>query len=290
MLLVRYRHGETRRPLVGVLDGPEVSSIDAPSVGGLLSLPLAEIRARLESGGETVPAAEVTLLAPIDGRTEVWAAGVTYARSRDARMEESVTADVYGLVYDADRPELFFKAAAWRVVTDGEPIAIRADSALNVPEAELAVVANARGDIVGWTVCNDVSSRSIEGANPLYLPQAKVYAGSCALATGIRPAWNLDVFALEISLEVRRAHGLAWSGTINTEQLRRTPSELLGHLFVGDYFPEGVVLSTGTGIVPEMDFTLLEGDEVVITIDEIGALRNRVSVGKSDFAWLAARP
>jgi 2-dehydro-3-deoxy-D-arabinonate dehydratase len=290
MFLVRYQYGESGAPFVGVLEGPEVRRVDAPGIGALLSLPIAEIRERLECAADPVPVADVTLRAPIDGRMEVWAAGVTYARSRDARMEESTTADVYSLVYDADRPELFFKAVAWRVVTDGEPIAIRGDSPLNVPEAELAVVANADGDIVGWTVSDDVSSRSIEGANPLYLPQAKVYAGSCALATGIRPAWEVATDALNVFLEVRRGGVMAWSGTINTERLRRPPSELLSYLFAGDQFPEGVILSTGTGIVPEMDFALQEGDEVLITIDEVGTLRNSVRVGKASFAWLAARP
>ena len=289
MLLVRYRHRSASHPSVGVLEASEVRRVDAPRMGALLGLPVAEIRARLESAGDAVGVGDVTLLAPIDGRTEVWAAGVTYARSRDARIEESVTGDVYSRVYDAERPELFFKAAAWRVVTDGDPVAIRDDSPLNVPEAELAVVANAGGEIVGWTVCDDVSSRSIEGANPLYLPQAKIYAGSCALATGIRPAWELDASALDVSLEVHRGSALAWSGKISTERLRRTPAELLRHLFAADQFPEGVVLSTGTGIVPEIDFTLLEGDEVVISVDQVGTLRNSVMVGKSGFSWLAAR-
>ena len=153
----------------------------------------------------------------------------------------------------------------------------------------MAVVANADAEIIGWTVCDDVSSRSIEGANPLYLPQAKVYAGSCALASGIRPAWEVDTAALDVCLEVRRDGGSAWSGTVSTDQLRRTPPELLSHLFAADQFPDGVILSTGTGIVPELDFTLQEGDEVVITIDEVGTLSNPLRVGKTTFGWLAAR-
>ena len=153
------------------------------------------------------------LLPPIDGGTEVWAAGVTYARSRSAREEESSVSRVYELVYEADRPELFFKSVAWRVVTDGEPIGIRQDSDVNVPEAELALVVNAAGETVGYTVCNDVSSRSIEGENPLYLPQAKMYAGSCALASGIRPAWEVtDPGRLGIELEVSRAGGTGLAG------------------------------------------------------------------------------
>jgi len=288
MLLVRYLRGGNSDPEVGVVDGTGVRRVDVAGIGALLRLPATEIRARLEQAGEVIDGSDVTLLAPIDGRMEVWAAGVTYARSRQARMEESSMADVYSLVYDADRPEIFFKAAAWRVVGDGDPIAIREDSPLNVPEAELAAVANAAGEIVGWTVCDDVSSRSIEGANPLYLPQAKVYAGSCALAGGIRPAWEVDTGALGIRLEVRRDGEAAWTGAVNTDQLRRTPTELVSYLFAAEQFPDGVVISTGTGIVPEMDFTLHEGDEVVIAIDEVGVLRNVVRIGKEPFAWLAA--
>jgi 2-dehydro-3-deoxy-D-arabinonate dehydratase len=227
------------------------------------------------------------LLPPVDGRMEVWAAGVTYARSREARMEESSVADVYERVYGAERPELFFKAVPWRVVTDDEPIAIRRDSELNVPEAELAVVLNSVGETIGFTVCNDVSSRTIEGENPLYLPQAKVYAGSCALSSAIRPAWELDGGNLEITLEVRRDREIAWSGRVSTGQLRRTPAELSAFLFEEEQFPDGVILSTGTGIVPEMEFTLAVGDVVSITVDQVGTLSNHVVAGKGELAWLA---
>ena len=139
-----------------------------------------------------VPVDGLEFLPPLDGRGEVWCAGVTYERSRGARMEESTEQSVYDKVYTADRPELFQKAPAWRVVTDGEPVGIRVDSGHDVPEPELAVVANSHGEIVGFTVCNDMSSRSIEGVNPLYVPQAKLFAGGCALATGIRPVWEVE--------------------------------------------------------------------------------------------------
>jgi len=287
MLLVRYRREHGGGPEVGVLEGGVVRHVEAAGIGALLRLSAVEIRERLESVREPVAVSDVSLLAPLDGRMEVWAAGVTYERSRSARMEESTTADVYDHVYGARRPELFFKAVAWRVVTDGEPVGLRSDSHLNVPEAELAAVANAYGEIVGWTVCNDMSSRSIEGENPLYLPQAKVFAGSCALATGIRPAWEIETAALNISLEVRRGGTVAWAGSVNTDQLRRTPTELISYLFAGEQFPEGVVLSTGTGIVPGMDFGLVDGDEVIVTVDRVGALRNVVRVGKEYFTWLA---
>jgi 2-dehydro-3-deoxy-D-arabinonate dehydratase len=219
----------------------------------------------------------------------VWAAGVTYERSRSARQEESSVGGVYQLVYDADRPELFFKSVAWRVVTDKEPIAIRRDSALNVPEAELALVVNAHGEIVGYTVCNDMSSRSIEGENPLYLPQAKIYAGACALASGIRPVWEVpDTGQLGIELTVTRATEAVWQGRTSTASLVRRPVELVAWLFAEQSFPDGVVLSTGTGLVPEMDFTLQPGDVVTIAIDQVGTLSNVVVASADARSWLTA--
>jgi 2-dehydro-3-deoxy-D-arabinonate dehydratase len=247
-------------------------------IAELLALPAADLRA-LVTGlpGPTHELAGVTLLPPVDGRTEVWAAGVTYERSRDARVEESSERSVYERVYDAERPELFLKSVAWRVVTDGEPIAVRDDSALNVPEPELGLVVNADGDVVGYVVVDDVSSRTIEGTNPLYLPQAKIYAGSCAVSTGIRPAWEVpDAHALDITMTVRRGTGIAFHGTVSTSRLRRTADDLVGHLYHGQSFPDGAVLSTGTGIVPDIDFTLRPGDVVEIDISEVGRLTNSV--------------
>ena len=178
------------------------------------------------------------LLAPLDGRGEVWCAGVTYERSRGARMEESAEQSVYDKVYVADRPELFGKSPAWRVVTDGEPIGIRADSGHDVPEPELAVVVNAHGETVGYTVCNDVSSRSIEGENPLYIPQAKVFAGGCALAPGIRPAWEVpDPTDLAITLSVRRDGAEVFEGATSTAQLARPLDDLVDALCVGQRLP-----------------------------------------------------
>jgi 2-dehydro-3-deoxy-D-arabinonate dehydratase len=276
--VVRYAEGGTVR--VGVLTDGRVRPIaDLDSMAALLALPLEEARRRVETAdGSAVDVGDVRLLAPVDGRTEVWASGVTYSRSMDARVEESQVQDVYSLVYAAERPELFFKSVAWRVVTDGEPIAVRPDCAVTVPEPELAVVVNAGGEVFGYTVCDDVSSRDIEGENPLYLPQAKVYAGSCALAPGIRPAWEVpDPMALAISVRVTRNGGTAFEGTTSTAQLHRKLPDLIDYLVAAQDFPAGAVLATGTGIVPELDFTLAEGDVVDITVEQVGSLSNPVA-------------
>jgi 2-dehydro-3-deoxy-D-arabinonate dehydratase len=172
------------------------------------------------------------------------------------------------------------------VVIDGEPIAIRPDSELNVPEPELAVLANAAGDVVGYLACNDVSSRSIEGANPLYLPQAKCYAGSTALSALVRPAWEVDAGALGISLSITRDGAEVFAGQTGTDRMRRTPAELLDYLFRCEHHPDGVVLSTGTGIVPDVTFSLREGDEVSIAIGSVATLVNPVVVGKEELAFL----
>src|SRR3712207_3084545 len=202
-------------------------------------------------------------------------------------MEESSEQSVYDKVYAADRPELFLKAPAWRVVTDGQPVGIRSDSGHDVPEPELAVVANAHGEVVGYAVCNDMSSRSIEGENPLYIPQAKIFAGGCALGTGIRPAWEVpDPTNLRVRAVVRRDGAAVFEGETSTAKLARPLEELLEHLWRANHFPDGVALATGTGIVPEMDFTLRAGDLVEIEIEEVGRLVNRGEVGKEPFGWL----
>lgn len=225
-----------------------------------------------------MPVGDVRLLAPVDGLTEVWASGVTYERSMDARVEESQTQDIYAKVYAAERPELFFKSVAWRVVTDGGPIAVRPDSAVTVPEPELAVVVSATAEVLGYLVCDDVSSRDIEGENPLYLPQAKVYAGSCALSPGIRPAWEVpDPAALAIEVHVFRHGETAFKGATTTAHMRRSLSDLVANLVLAQDFPSGAVLTTGTGIVPDLDFTLLEGDVVEVTVEDVGTLSNPVA-------------
>jgi len=254
----------------------------------LLSHRIEEIE-RMCAGAVPDPSlGDVRLLAPADGAMEVWAAGVTYLRSRDARVEESSLKSVYELVYDAERPELFFKSPAWRVVVDGEPVGIRSDSELNVPEPELALVVNRFEEIVGYVVCNDMSSRSVEGENPLYLPQAKVYAGACALSPGIRPAWEVDPSDLAIRLTITREGTVVWDGTTSTKQIRRPFTELTAYLFHSENHPHGAVLATGTGVVPDLDFRLHAGDVITVTIDEIGELRNPVVVGKDHFTFLTA--
>ncbi len=221
------------------------------------------------------------LLAPIDGETEVWAAGVTYKQSEQARMEESGTPDIYAKVYAAKRPELFFKATPRRVAGPGAPIVVRTDSTWDVPEPELVLAVNAHAEIIGYTIGNDVSSRSIEGENPLYLPQAKVYAGCCGLGPGITPAWEVsDPYNLTIHLAIERNGQVYWEGETSTRELKRRFDELVTYLFLENDFPDGVFLCTGTALVPERQFTLEPGDVVQIDIDQLGTLRNPVIRGK----------
>ena len=218
------------------------------------------------------------ILPPIVSQ-EVWAAGVTYYRSRTARIEESQDAgggDFYDRVYTAERPELFFKATAHRVAGPGGVVRLRHDSQWNVPEPELALVVTRGGRIVGYTVGNDMSSRDIEGANPLYLPQAKVYDGSCALGPCILVAEEMLPAATEIEMHIRRAGETVFAGKTTLMQLKRTPESLVEFLFRDNSFPQGCLLLTGTGIVPPDDFTLHSGDEISITIESIGTLVNVV--------------
>jgi 2-dehydro-3-deoxy-D-arabinonate dehydratase len=256
-----------------------VTPLPFDSLAAALRAPLAQLREAVELAlrEPSVPLATVRLLAPVDAQ-EVWAAGVTYVRSRDARLEESGGADAYARVYGAERPELFFKASGRRVAGGGERIGVRADSGWNLPEPEVAVVVNAHGEIAGWTVGDDVSSRDIEGENALYIPQAKVYTRSCALGPGIRPAWELPpepVF--EIDLAVRRGGEIVVQGSTDTSRMVRGWEELVAWLTRALDFPDGAVLLTGTGIVPESDFSLREGDEVSITVAGVGTLRNAVA-------------
>lgn len=221
------------------------------------------------------------VLAPIDGETEVWAAGVTYKQSEQARMEESGTPDIYAKVYAAKRPELFFKATPRRVAGPDAPIVVRSDSTWDVPEPELVLVVNAHAEIIGYTIGNDVSSRSIEGENPLYLPQAKVYAGCCSLGPGITPAWEVsDPYNLTIHLTIERNGQVYWEGETSTRELKRRFDELVTYLFLENDFPDGVFLYTGTALVPERQFTLEPGDVVQIDVDQLGTLRNPVVRGK----------
>ena len=284
MDIIRYRTGESPAPLVGVRDQGQVFALPGvASLADLWALPLADIRQRVldRAAVPAAPVPGVTLLPPIDGRTEVWAAGVTYFSSREARVEESErSADVYLQVYQAERPELFFKSAAWRVAGDGQTIAVRADSAVDVPEPEVALVVNRFGEIAGYTACNDVSSRSIEGENPLYLPQAKVYLGGCALGPVIRPAWEItDPYDLGIELTIWRDGAVAWDGQASTSALRRKVDDLVGYLMRADIHPDGVVLATGTCLVPPAPFSLADGDVVAVTVTGVGMLTTGVVRG-----------
>lgn len=220
---------------------------------------------------------DMTLLAPLESQ-EVWAAGVTYQRSKTARMEESdFSATAYDRVYEAARPELFFKALAHKVAGPGTPVGIRRDSRWNVPEPELALVINSRGRIAGCTVGNDLSSREIEGENLLYLPQAKIYRQSCALGPVIRIGVSEpEVRQWHISLGIERTGRTVYNAQTSIGNIRRSFGELVEYLFRSQDFPQGVVLLTGTGIVPPKEFTLEAGDRVTITIEGIGVLENSV--------------
>ena len=249
-----------------------------------LLLPASELRAVLEEVDvEELERAEigrdVEQRAPIGRGQEVWASGVTYERSMEARVAEARAASVYDLVYEAERPELFLKATPRLVVGTGEPIGMRADSSWNVPEPELALLVNASSELVGYTLGNDMSSRSIEGENPLYLPQAKTYQRSCSLGPEVVPAWDVpDPAGLEIRMTITRGGRDVFAGEIGVGAIRRPMSTLVDYLFRALDFPWGVVLLTGTGIVPPDDFTLAADDVVRISADPIGELWNPVMV------------
>ena len=215
-----------------------------------------------------------TVVAPVESQ-EVWAAGVTYLRSRDARIEEALEPSPYDRVYEADRPELFLKTAGWRAVGPDEEIGVRRDSDWDVPEPELALVVDTSVEIVGYTIGNDVSSRSLEGANTLYLPQAKTYDASCALGPAIVPASSVDG-PFEIRMRIGRAGDVVYDATTSTASMARAFDDLVAHLGRALSFPVGAVLLTGTGIVPDPPFTLLPDDVVRIDIEGLGTLANRV--------------
>ena len=222
-------------------------------------------------------AGEIETLPPVD-RQEVWASGVTYERSRQARVDESVVAQAYNLIYDAERPEIFFKAPAYRVPPPGAPLRIRADSSWDVPEPELALVLTARTEIAGYLVADDLSSRSIEGENPLYLAQAKIWDDSIGLSDTIALARDLGDRARSAAIELRIERGgeTVFQGETSTAQMRRSFEELASYLFRELSHPHGAVLMTGTGLVPPDEFTLEHGDTVEIEIEGVGTLRHAV--------------
>jgi 2-dehydro-3-deoxy-D-arabinonate dehydratase len=271
MAIWRVATAEGERLARGPVEGGPVELIEG-TVDSLLA------SGTLDAPGAGPLPAGAQVLAPVQGQ-EVWAAGVTFATSRSARNEESGGHDFYDRVYDAERPELFFKAAPGRVRGPGQPIGVRADSGWDVPEPELAVVVSAAGEILGYTIGNDVSSRSIEGENPLYLPQAKVYRGSCALGPCIVP---VDEAAppeeMEITLRIVRGEEPVFQGSTQVALLRRRPEELVEWLFKAQDFPAGVVLLTGTSVIPAPEFTLRPGDTVKIVITGLGELVNTVEL------------
>ncbi len=272
---------------IGFVDNQQVYDITArfPSITAFLRWTIGRtdagsaLRKALHGTQPTAPLSSVTLLRPTDEQ-EIWAAGVTYERSRVAREEESANSGIYDRVYRAARPEVFFKATPSRVVGPMEPVAIRHDASWNVPEPELALVINPAKELIGYTVGNDMSSRDIEGENPLYLPQAKMYGRCCAVGPMIALAAHVtDPKNLTIAIEIQRNGAVAFAGTVNTSKIVRSFAELIDYLGRDNLFPDGVLLLTGTGIVPADDFTLESGDSVSITIDGIGTLHNPVVRG-----------
>jgi len=284
MKLCRFQQGPGR-PRVGLVrDDDTLLDLSAEGIDRLTSLFEFEgLAAQLGAlAGQNLPRlalAEVKLLAPLE-QQEVWAVGVTYLRSKKARMDESeFSATAYDRVYDAPRPELFFKSMPEKVVGPGGAVGIRNDARWSVPEPELAFVLNSRGHIVGYTVGNDMSSRDIEGENLLYLPQAKIYTGSCALGPFVRVgATEAEARTWKISLEIRRGGTAVFQGEVSAGQLKRPFEEMAGYLFRCQSFPHGAVLLTGTGIVPPDSFTLAAGDMVRISISGVGVLENTVVV------------
>jgi 2-dehydro-3-deoxy-D-arabinonate dehydratase len=265
--------GTTRLARGTVQAGPEMLLPAELSLDGVLAVGRSRLADILSiDGTEIDPAARV--VAPV-GSQEVWAAGVTYLRSRDARVEEAIEATPYDRVYEAERPELFCKSAGWRVRGSGDTIAVRGDSTWDVPEPELTLVLDAEARIVGYTIGNDVSSRSIEGENTLYLPQAKTYDGSCAIGPAIVPATEVEP-PFTIRMTIERGGEAVYDDTTSTAKMRRSFDELASYLGRALTLPAGAFLMTGTGIVPDPPFTLQEGDTVTVAVDGLGALTNPV--------------
>ncbi len=265
----------TARGARWALDGRYLPSLFTLDL--LLELSTGDVHGLLDnlSLGEDVQEQD-RLLAPPEASHEVWASGVTYQISREARMFESKEADIYDKVYEAERPELFFKAPGWRVVGHGEAVRVRKDSHWNVPEPELVLVVNSRMEIIGYTAGNDVSSRDIEGENSLYLPQAKIYDGGCSLGPGIVIGGPDSMRDLPIGMRVSRGGETLFEGEISTSQMKRSFEELASYLGRELSFPSGAFLMTGTSLVPPEDFNLSPGDLVEISVGEL-TLENEVT-------------
>jgi 2-dehydro-3-deoxy-D-arabinonate dehydratase len=258
------------------VDGVHKSVDGLPTLTEAMHLTLEELKVRTANASAEVSG---ELAAPIASEIELWGAGVTYLRSRDARKEESGVPDVYQRVYEADRPELFFKSTAVRARGTGAEIGIRYDSEASVPEPEVAIYVNKYREIIGYAICNDVTARSIEGENPLYLSQAKIYIGSTAIGPDITPAW-LAPAAVDMSIKARILRGAAitWEAETSLGALNRTLEDLVSYVFRCQDFPHGLILSTGTGIVPPLDISLQAGDIVEIDVAGVGVLSNTVEV------------
>jgi 2-dehydro-3-deoxy-D-arabinonate dehydratase len=291
-LLVRFYHPDTGERLgLRVDDSIYDVSTYFPSIGAWLQSSTGRPQAAIDELDSLTRSSSQTYhvslfeaggnahwLAPVDTQ-DIWAAGVTYERSREARQEEAVDGgDIYARVYGAQRPELFFKAHGRDVVGPYGEVGIRADATWNVPEPELALVMNPAMEVVGFSIGNDMSSRDIEGENPLYLPQAKFYTASCALGPGILLTPATEWLDTTIRIRIERAGVAAFEGDVHTSRIRRKISELVSYLGRSNQFPHGVVLLTGTGVVPPGNFTLAAGDIIRITIDGIGMLENTVKV------------
>jgi 2-dehydro-3-deoxy-D-arabinonate dehydratase len=277
MALWKVGFGDEERLAVGSVEAgpqellPAELTIDRILAGQVGTLP--EVMSR--GTGQPVPD-EAVPLAPV-GTQEIWAAGVTYLRSREARKEEARDPDHYDRVYVADRPELFFKASAVRTRGPRDEIGVRVDSTWDVPEAELGLVIDSGGDVVGYVVGNDVSSRSIEGENPLYLPQAKCYTGSCAIGPCIVSVEEVpEIGDAFVRLQIRRDGEVVFQDEVALSEMYRDPRDLADWLFRALEFPVGVVLLTGTALIPPAEFTLKPGDETSVTIDGLGQLGNPV--------------
>ena len=262
--------------LAVTVDGVHRTVAALPTLTEAMHLTLAELKATVAQASTEITG---TLAAPISPEIELWGAGVTYLRSRDARKEESGVPDVYQLVYEADRPELFFKSTAVRARGTNALIGIRYDSEASVPEPEVAIYINKHREIIGYAICNDVTARSIEGENPLYLSQAKIYVGSTSLGPDITPSWLAPAKdAMAITAKIVRGGNVPWEAETSLGQLNRTLEDLVNYVFRCQDFPHGLILSTGTGIVPPMDVSLEAGDIVEINVAGVGTLTNTVEV------------
>jgi 2-dehydro-3-deoxy-D-arabinonate dehydratase len=258
------------------VDGIHSAVEKIPTLTEAMHLTVEELK---EAVGKTSGSLSGKLVAPISPEIELWGAGVTYLRSRDARKEESGVPDVYQRVYEADRPELFFKSNAVRARGTNSPVGIRYDSAASVPEPEVAIYINRYREIIGYAICNDMTARTIEGDNPLYLSQAKIYIGSTAIGPDITPAWLApSAVEMKIKAKILRGTEIAWEAETSLASLNRTLEDLITYLFRCQDFPHGVILSTGTGIVPPLDISLAAADVVEIDVAGIGKLTNTVEV------------